>query len=410
MTGTVRGWLQRLGTLPGGSARFEEQGEVGRGGMGVVHRVRDRLLGRRIAVKLLRASPATARERFLSEAQITGQLAHPNIVAVHDYWADGERCAMAMKLVSGETLRERIHSAGADRLTPEILAEHLQILLKVLDAVGYAHSRGVVHRDLKPSNVMVGSFGQVYVMDWGMSTLLPDIAGGVELTHPRAQEGSGGTPSYMAPEQMDREAVVDERADVYALGGLLYAILTGRGPHKGRTPMLTMMAGYEGKVQAPIKVVPEVPPALSRIAMRALARAPAERTPSAAVMKEELEAFLRGAWALPARAYAAGDYVVREGEEGDEAYVLVRGHCVVQTAEGVWQRDLKPGDIFGEMAILTAKPRVSDVVCRTEVEVLVVTEAVLTEGLGLGTWVGRFATTLAERFREADAELRRRPS
>jgi tetratricopeptide (TPR) repeat protein len=234
---------------------------VGRGGMGVVFRARDLSLNRDVAVKMLRedipASPAAVR-RFLVEARVTGRLQHPGIPPVHQVGElPGGRPFLAMKLIKGRTLAELL--AGGATARGELLAafEH------VCQAMAYAHSRGVIHRDLKPHNIMVGRFGEIQVMDWGVAKQRVDTAG--ETTAPGGDdvpdpcdvtEGSKtaagvvlGTPAYMPPEQaaglIDE---VDERADVFGLGGVLCAILTGKPPFVAATGESTRQLAAAGNV------------------------------------------------------------------------------------------------------------------------------------------------------------------
>jgi serine/threonine-protein kinase len=225
---------------------------LGVGGMGEVYRHGDTALGRDLALKVLRMElrgNADAEERFLREARLTGSLQHPGVVPIHNLGrlADGRPC-YTMKLVRGRTFADMLRDEpdGPERL-PRLLA----VLEKVCQAVAFAHSRGVIHRDLKPSNVMVGEFGEVQVMDWGLAK---QLQAGAPATQPadeptskvetaagvREQEGLSragaafGTPSYMPPEQAAGDwALVDERADVFALGAILCQILTGRTPYAG---------------------------------------------------------------------------------------------------------------------------------------------------------------------------------
>jgi serine/threonine-protein kinase len=239
------------------SARLQLFGEIARGGMGVVLKGRDADLGRDLAVKILlethRDKPEMIR-RFIEEAQIAGQLQHPGIVPIYELGAFGDRRPyFAMKLVKGHTLAEIL----GNRKTPnEGLERFLANFQSICQTIAYAHARGVIHRDLKPTNVMVGSFGEVQVMDWGLAKVLPK-GGAVEdasAGHTResgtviatARSGSDpdlsqagsvmGTPSYMAPEQARGEVdQVDERADVFALGSILCEILTSQPAFTGRS-------------------------------------------------------------------------------------------------------------------------------------------------------------------------------
>ena len=239
------------------SARLQLFGEIARGGMGAVLKGRDSDLGRDLAVKVLleshRDKPDMIR-RFIEEAQIAGQLQHPGIVPIYELGAFGDRRPyFAMKLVKGHTLAEIL----AKRKTPiDGLPRFLSIFESICQTMAYAHARGVIHRDLKPSNVMVGSFGEVQVMDWGLAKVLPR-GGAVEdasAGHTKdpgtviatARTGSDsnlsqagsivGTPSYMAPEQARGEGdQVDERADVFALGSIFCELLTGEPAFTGRS-------------------------------------------------------------------------------------------------------------------------------------------------------------------------------
>lgn len=232
--------------LPDQAGRIELRGELARGGMGAVLRGHDPALRREVAVKILLPSHASRPDlvrRFLDEAQVAGQLQHPGVVPVYDLgtFADG-RPYFAMKLVQGRTLAELL----ADRPTPaHELARFLRIFEAVCQAVAFAHSHKIIHRDLKPLNVMVGAFGEVQVMDWGIAKILGSEdaelpAGSMESVAPGKTGNSSltaagttlGTLAYMPPEQAAGEAV-DERADVFALGAVLCDILTGKPPYVG---------------------------------------------------------------------------------------------------------------------------------------------------------------------------------
>jgi tRNA A-37 threonylcarbamoyl transferase component Bud32 len=234
-----------------GHALFER---IGVGGMGEVFRCGDDALGRNLAIKVIKADRCgdeAAERRFFREARVTGSLQHPGIVPIHNLGrlADGRLC-YTMKLVRGRTFADilRDEPTGPERL-PHLLA----IVEKVCQAVAYAHSKGVLHRDLKPSNVMVGKFGEVQVMDWGLAKVLSREDSTVRtaaveeeactllyttpasMSEDMSRTGAAlGTPSYMPPEQaMGERELVDERADVFALGAILCELLTGSPPYRG---------------------------------------------------------------------------------------------------------------------------------------------------------------------------------
>jgi eukaryotic-like serine/threonine-protein kinase len=237
------------GEPPGRAGRYRIEGEVARGSMGVVYRAADPELGRALAVKVLlpcHAGQPGLEARFLEEARVTAQLQHPGVPPVHELGrlADG-RPFLAMRLVRGRTLAELL----AERKSPaQDLPRWLGTFEQVCQTLAYAHSRGIIHRDVKPGNVMVGAFGEVQVMDWGLAKVLgppsePSTlsAGSSTLFTTRAgddlqtQAGSVlGTPAYMAPEQARGElSRVDERSDVFGLGAVLCQVLTGRPPYAG---------------------------------------------------------------------------------------------------------------------------------------------------------------------------------
>jgi WD40 repeat protein len=279
--------------------RYEQVGEHARGGLGRVVRAVDRRLGRTVAVKeLLRHDPANE-ARFLREAMITARLEHPGIVPVHEAgrWPNGDPYYV-MKLVEGRTLKELIAEGATLRerlgLLPHVIA--------VADAVGYAHSEEVIHRDLKPSNVIVGSFGETIVVDWGLARDrkrdLPEPSDELlAATGSVVSTISGkvvGTPAYMSPEQARGDVVVDERADVYALGAVLYEVLAGSPPHADATPQEVLDRVIAGPPRPLPMVVPAVPGELATIVRKAMARDPDARYPNAIALAEDLRRFTTG--------------------------------------------------------------------------------------------------------------------
>ncbi len=291
-------------TLPGdeappatavGAPRYTLEEVVGRGGMGIVYRAQQNALQRAIAVKRVHPLKADARLRakFLAEARVTGLLDHPNIVPVYDLGldADGEPL-LAMKLVGGldwkSLLAPRTDEARARAARLELL-DHLRILCDVANAIAFAHTRGVLHLDLKPSNVMVGEFGEVLVMDWGIACAWGESQ--PHLPHCARIANPCGTPSYMAPELAAGDGSrIGPRTDVYLLGGMLYELLEGRPPHRGRTFFETLMAAARAK---PCSYGPRTPAGLRAVCERALAKDPDDRFPDVPSFREAVQDWLR---------------------------------------------------------------------------------------------------------------------
>jgi serine/threonine-protein kinase len=260
--------------------KYEILDRIGQGGMGSVYRARDRELGRDVALKVVRLPEASAdvAARMLREARTLARLEHPGIVPVHDVGtlADG-RAFYAMKLVRGAPL---------DALPPTPLAERLEIIERICEAVAFAHAHGVIHRDLKPQNVMVGPFGEVLVMDWGVAKLgAPDsdalgmMSNAADRSAPSPATGHGvvlGTPGYMAPEQAaGTPALVDARADVYAIGAILR----------------DLSGSADGITESPGTSLPRP---LRAIVERAMAPNPVNRYASATDLARDVAAFRSG--------------------------------------------------------------------------------------------------------------------
>ena len=272
--------------------------EFARGGLGRILRAEDIRLSRTVALKELLSKDARAQARFIREAKITARLEHPNIVPIHEagHWPDGPRF-YAMKLVLGTTLANRLEDAVTDeeRL---LLVPHL---IDVADAVAYAHSQGILHRDLKPSNVMVGRFGETVLIDWGLAKDLNDTETDLPSSDDRMSPGvfetsDGivvGTPPYMPPEQAMAHRL-DERADVYALGAMLYHVLSGHRPYHDTHPREILSRVVKGPPIPLEELTYDVPPDLLAIVNKAMARRPQDRYRSAEEMAEELRRFTTG--------------------------------------------------------------------------------------------------------------------
>lgn len=404
---------------------------IGEGGMGTVDMVRDHALERHTVVKRIHddlLDDGATLTMFVREAQITGQLEHPNIVPVHELGLEGDSVPFfTMKLVEGSTLDAMVKAMPPGPIAHGRLLDLVDAVIKVSDALSFAHSRGVIHCDLKPSNVMLGEFGQVYLMDWGIARRLGEpIVEPTRASEPaeggRARTGVGGkptgsnaisagalvgTPTHMAPEQaLGALERLDERTDVFALGGLLYSILARTAPYVADN-VWASIAKAQAAAHTPLgTAAPHTPRGLVRIVEKAMMLAPEDRYPSVAAMREELVAFVRGDGVFPLRAIARGDVVVREGDEADAAYIIETGTLEAYRGAGESRKVLRamgPGEVFGEMAILSPGPRTASVVALEDAQLRVITAEALSRELdSLKPWMGAFVRTLATRFRERE--------
>ncbi len=305
----------RPAPAPRMSERYEDDGPLGRGGMGEVRLCRDTRIGRRIALKVIREQrrdDPRAQARFFREARVQGQLEHPSVVPVYDLdTAPDGRMYFTMKRVAGHTMEQivsRLREGDAETERAYSRRRLLSAFAQVCLAVEYAHERGVLHRDLKPANIMLGDFGEVYVLDWGLAKLGDEddlepsegpISGdGQPIADTQTADGEVlGTPGYMAPEQIDGAARgVDARSDVYAVGAILFEILTLQSLHprdSAHRALGSTIAGADARahVRAPER---QVPPELEAICVRATADRPEDRFATARELHDAVARFLDG--------------------------------------------------------------------------------------------------------------------
>lgn len=361
--------------------------------------------------------------RIVEEAQITAQLDHPHIVPVYELLIDkDDRLCFTMKMVHGTTLGALLHQKDCFERTEKDLFLQLQVFLKVCDAVSFAHSRGVIHRDLKPDNIMVGSFGQVYLMDWGIALLkngerpvaqervvpLNESRHHYELM--KEQGVINATIRYMAPEQAQGDVkMIGEHTDVFGLGGILYEILTHQAPYAQGAIHEIIRAALQGHVRAPEEVVDtDLPPRLCGIVKKAMATNPKDRYASVAELKNDIEGFLQSGWQFERKVFPAGTVIVKEEQPGDEAFVITVGRCrVTKLVDGKRKvlEEIGVGDVFGEIAVFTNRPRAATVEAIDQVTVKVITQANFEEDLGMSFWLGLFAKALGERLLEANKKI-----
>ena len=443
----LTGVRKKTAALPSSFAeRYQPRGHLDSGGMGHVESAFDPVLGRNVVVKALQTFAEGDHElsrKFVTEARITGQLDHPNIVPVYDLGEHEGRPFIVMKLVRGRTFAAQLAEKTGPRSSDD-LEQFLRTVVRVCDALSFAHSRGVIHCDIKPENVMVGDHGQVYLMDWGVASIkhrASSLSGAeVPISIAQREDASGaeanveteafsapvqlsatprrdgvsssdisGTPAYMAPEQLrGHEDLLDERTDVFGLGGLLYQILTGSAPNSAGRLHGPGLQSEPVCLPRENALWTQLPPELNRITLKALASDPGQRQQSVLELKGDLERFLSGDRWFEAKRFRAGEYIVSQGEMGDAAYVIEHGECEVRREVGTQSltlRRLGPGAVFGETAVFACSARTASVVALTDVTVKLITAESLNHELDRNPWLGAFVRSLACLFREADQRL-----
>jgi serine/threonine-protein kinase len=272
--------------LPASLGDYELLGELARGGMGVVYKARQRSLGRVVALKMIRGWPlATAAEeqRLRTEAAAAAQLDHPNIVPIYDIGEHDGQPFFSMKLIDGRSLADYLREAPRPALR-----QLVELLTTVARAVHYAHQHGLLHRDLKPDNILIDADGRPHVTDFGLAKR---IGGG---PGPTPSGVVVGTPNYMAPEQAAGRAPLTTAADVYALGAILYEVLTGRPPFAEATSSATLMELLNAEPVPPCRRNRAVDHDLNTICLKCLDKDPARRYGSAEALADDLGRWLRG--------------------------------------------------------------------------------------------------------------------
>ena len=407
--------------------------KVAQGGMGAVYKVFDQDLERTSVLKVVlpgTLTDAVLFRSFIQEARITGKLEHPNIIPVHELGVLGNnKLYFSMKHVQGEalgTILRQVMEGNEDYVKKYSRYTLLTIFRKVCDAIACAHSKNIIHRDIKPDNIMVGEYGEVLLMDWGLARQHTqdsplDKTNATDHEKEETSEACArttrfgvvkGTPTYMSPEQA--KGLVDEidhRSDIFLLGATLYAIVTFRAPFAGDDIYEILANAEHGHYTSPGKMAPErqIPEELCRIIEKAMAYDPKDRYQSVGELTKDLDALMAGNQVSIRKTFNVGDYLMQEGERGHEAYVILRG--AVEVTKKVRGNPLKlitlnQGDIIGEMALILQAPRSATVRAIQDTEVVVITEETMKQGLGqLPPWMGKVVDSLADRLRTANINV-----
>jgi WD40 repeat protein/serine/threonine protein kinase len=294
---------------PADAPDYELLDVIGEGGMGVVYSARQSAIARTVAVKMLKKADSQSpeqREKFISEAVVTGELDHPNIVPIYDLGSnDAGALFYSMKRVKG--------TPWDDVLEQKSLDENLGILMRVADAVAFAHANGVIHRDLKPENIMLGDYGEVLVMDWGLARISAAFPNAASVSQ---SDVMGGTPAYMAPEMATGPIeLVTTASDIYLLGAILYEIITGKPPHSGKTVMACLLAAAKNQIAAV-----EHSSELYDIAMRALATKPEHRYQTVHEFQDALREYQSHSESILLTESAEKNLLTAEGREDYDLY------------------------------------------------------------------------------------------
>lgn len=293
---TSKGDRKVAETPPAGNARYERRELLGKGGMGVVSLAMDLQFSREVAVKEIRGDLKAARhqDRFATECLVTGNLEHPGIPAVYERGVHAGKPFYAMRLVHGQSMKEALSRAQ----TLDERLSFVSALTRIAQTLAYAHSHGVIHRDIKPSNIVLGDYGETFVLDWGIAKvrgIAESTATGSEGSTGSTETMAGtviGTPSYMAPEQAaGRISATDERSDVFAIGALLYHILTGRPPYTASSSEKLVAKARSCAYESIHTAAPKAPRGLRLICERAMAKNNVDRFATAGELASVLERF-----------------------------------------------------------------------------------------------------------------------
>jgi serine/threonine protein kinase len=410
----------------GEDGKYITQHKIAIGGMGAVYHVYDQEFERYSAMKVILPeikSNKIALQSFMREARITAQLEHPNIIPVHDLgYLDGHGIFFTMKLVSGQPLFDLLREIEIDAGDAQQRYDFhslLTLFRKVCDAVAFAHSRGIIHRDIKPHNIMVGDYGEVLLMDWGLAKHVADPEPppiGAPLmngNHDGQATEAGvvkGSPAYMSPEQAyGKNDELDERSDIFLLGATLYHIFTFFPPYLGDDVHDIVKQAQGCSFTKPNLMETgrlRIPDELCGIIMKCMAASKDDRYQQVDELIADLDDMLHGNMIVEHRIFPPGKCLMREGETGTECYVIETGTVRVQKGargESIPLGTLTQGDIVGEMALITQEPRSATVTAVTRTEVLVLNQDFFNRNIKqLPPWMSKTIVTLAQRLNEAN--------
>ena len=402
---------------------YEEQGLLAQGGMSNIYNYQDHHLLRTIVMKCPKKRGSSVKHRllFIKEALVTGQLDHPNIPTIYDLWVNEQQdVCFTMKKVQGQTFAKKVYQTLQDQgRTREALEPLIHVLIKVCDALSFAHSNGVYHRDIKPDNIMIGNHGEVMLMDWGCALVKVTDAENQPLHFPEGlleatadqTKTTVGTISYMSPEQARGEHQrLGPCSDVYLMGGLLYFLLTGHAPRpRQKDALYHLKLAQVGYIIPPHIKVPytKLPPKLCSIAKKALHPDPQQRYATIEEFQTALKQAIKEGWWFRTIYVPKGTVLFEEGDEAQAAYMILQGTCEAYSVKQGVEHSLsymQSGQVFGETAILSEAPRSASVRVLEDLTALEVTREAFQQELTEGSWLQIFVKTLAKRFKKMSYE------
>jgi len=406
--------------------KYLVQETIGQGGMGKICKVDDKNLNRTLAMKILapkNIKDASIGEAFIEEARITAQLQHPNIIPIHDIGVlpDSGNHFYTMKLVEGESLQEIIDALIEQK--PEYLKKYtmhalLTIFRKVCDPLAYAHSKNVIHRDIKPGNIMVGQFGEVLLLDWGLAKYKDaDVADRSQQLQ-KTELSSGhlndalmtmdgtikGSLAYLSPEQALADVKdIDHQTDIFLLGATLYHMLTLQPPYSGKSVLEIITKAEEGKFTHPNDTAngARIPEALANIIVKSMAPDKKRRFKSVNEMIRKLDDYLEGRNVSEMRYYNKGETLIKDEDLGDDTFILVDGEVeVIHNIDGKLTvlDTLGKGAVFGELAPLTHDLRSATIRATKNSCVMVISKQLMFDEIRkLPPWLEKVLFTLASK-------------
>jgi len=400
------------------------------GGMGAILEAEDRYLARISAMKVIlpkKKNHASTLQQFITEAKITSMLEHPNIIPVHELGLmNASGLYFTMKLADGEALNDilnKLMSNDAEYIETYNTYHLLNIFRKVCDAVSFAHSRHIIHQDIKPHNVMIGKYGEVLLMDWGLAQplkqYLPESSPTDQLAHPltdlviTSDNRITGSPTYMSPEQTygDPDKLC-ERSDIFLLGAMLYHIFTMAPPYNGKNMREVIFKARAGDFIAPQKRDPQrqIPDEINRIILKAMAFKKEDRYQNVDAMSHDIDDIIAGKWSQQAKKdFQKGEMLMTEGAVGEEAYLILKGSVrVVKERAGkkIVLGMLKSGDIVGEMSLIRKEKRSASVEALELTQAAVLNREVVSQNLKkLPPYMEKIVSAMTDRLRVANEKI-----